>query len=40
MARNRAVDFLPEIFKTDTNKEFLSSTLDQLTQRPKLKQAF
>ena len=38
MARNRSVDFLPEVFKTDTNKEFLSSTLDQLTQQPKLKQ--
>lgn len=38
MARNRSVDFLPEIFKTDTNKEFLNSTLDQLTQEPKLKQ--
>ena len=38
MARNRTVDLLPEIFKTDTNKEFLSSTLDQLTQQPKLKQ--
>ena len=38
MARNRSVDFLPEIFKTDPNKEFLSATLDQLTQEPKLKQ--
>ena len=38
MARDRSVDFLPEIFKTDTNKEFLGSTLDQLTQSPKLKQ--
>jgi len=38
MSRNRSIDFLPEIFKTDTNKEFLSSTLDQLTQEPKLKQ--
>jgi hypothetical protein len=38
MARNRSADFLPDIFKTDTNKEFLSSTLDQLTQEPKLKQ--
>lgn len=37
MARNRSVDFLPEIFKTETNKEFLSTTLDQLTQEPKLK---
>lgn len=38
MARNRSADFLPEVFKTNTNKEFLSSTLDQLTQEPKLKQ--
>jgi len=38
MARNRSVDFLPEIFKTDPNKEFLSATLDQLVQEPKLKQ--
>jgi len=38
MARNRSVDFLPEVFKTDTNKEFLASTLDQLVQEPKLKQ--
>jgi len=38
MARNRSADFLPELFKTDTNKEFLGSTLDQLTQEPKLKQ--
>ena len=38
MARNRSVDFLPEIFKTDPNKEFLGATLDQLTQEPKLKQ--
>jgi len=37
MARNRSVDFLPELFKTETNKEFLSATLDQLTQEPKLK---
>jgi len=38
MARNRSVDFLPEIFKTDPNKEFLGATLDQLTQETKLKQ--
>jgi len=38
MSRNRSVDFLPEVFKTNTNKEFLNSTLDQLTQEPKLKQ--
>ena len=33
--RIRTIDFLPEIFKTDTNNQFLSATLDQLTQTPK-----
>ena len=37
MARIRSIDFLPEIFKTETNKQFLASTLDQLVQEPKLK---
>jgi len=37
MARIRSVDFLPEIFKTDVNREFLGATLDQLIQQPKLK---
>lgn len=37
MARVRSVDFLPEIYQTPTNKKFLSSTLDQLVQEPKLK---
>lgn len=37
MSRIRTVDFLPEIFRTETNKQFLSATLDQLTQNPKLK---
>lgn len=37
MARIRSVDFLPEIFKTDVNREFLGATLDQLLQQPKLK---
>ena len=37
MARIRSVDFLPEIFRTDVNREFLNATLDQLTQQPKLK---
>jgi len=37
MARIRTVDFLPEIFRTNTNKKFLNSTLDQLVQEPKLK---
>lgn len=37
MARVRTVDFLPEIFQTSTNKQFLSATLDQLVQEPKFK---
>jgi len=37
MARNRTVDLLPEIFKTNANKQFLSATLDQLVQNPDLK---
>jgi hypothetical protein len=36
MAR-RTVDLLPEIFRTETNKQFLAATLDQLTQEPNLK---
>ena len=35
MARIRTVDFLPEIFQTSVNRQFLSATLDQLTQEPK-----
>jgi hypothetical protein len=34
MARIRTVDFLPEIFQTSTNKQFLAATLDQLVQEP------
>jgi hypothetical protein len=37
MARTRSVDFLPEIFQTDANKQFLAATLDQLIQEPKFK---
>ena len=37
MARIRSVDFLPEIFQTDANKQFLAATLDQLIQEPKYK---
>lgn len=33
--RIRTVDFLPEIFQTPVNRQFLSATLDQLTQEPK-----
>ena len=35
--RVRTVDFLPEIFQTSTNKQFLAATLDQLVQEPKFK---
>ena len=34
MATVRSVDFLPEIFQTDANKQFLRATLDQLIQEP------
>ena len=37
MARVRTVEFLPEIFQTSTNRQFLSSTLDQLVQEPSFK---
>ena len=37
MARIRSVDFLPEIFQTDANKQFLAATLDQLIQEPQFK---
>lgn len=34
MARIRTLDFLPEIFQTPTNAEFLAATLDQLVTSP------
>jgi hypothetical protein len=37
MARVRSVDFLPQIFQTPTNQQFLSATLDVLTQEPQFK---
>ena len=37
MAKIRTVDFLPEIFQTSTNKQFLAATLDQLVQEPSFK---
>jgi hypothetical protein len=37
MAQVRSVDFLPEIFQTKTNRQFLGATLDQLIQEPALK---
>ena len=33
----RSVDFLPEIFQTDANKQFLAATLDQLIQEPQFR---
>ena len=32
--RIRTLDFLPEIFKTTTNSQFLAATLDQLVAQP------
>jgi hypothetical protein len=34
MARVRTVEFLPEIFQTPVNRQFLNATLDQLVQEP------
>jgi len=36
-AQVRSIDFLPEIFQTQTNRQFLAATLDQLIQEPKFK---
>jgi hypothetical protein len=38
MKQIRSVDFLPEIFQTPVNKQFLSATLDQLIQNPQYNQ--
>jgi hypothetical protein len=37
-AKIRSVDFLPEIFQTPVNTQFLNATLDQLIQEPAYKQ--
>ena len=34
MARIRTLDFLPEIFQTESNSEFLAATLDQIVNPP------
>lgn len=34
MAARRTLEFLPSIFQTDTNRKFLSATLDQLVTEP------
>ena len=36
MAAFKTLQFLPEIFKTDTNKKFLNATTDQLISEPNL----
>jgi hypothetical protein len=33
----RTLDFLPEVFRTPTNSQFLSASLDLLTSQPDLK---
>ena len=37
MAAIKTVQFLPDIFRTDTNRKFLNATLDQLVSEPKFK---
>jgi hypothetical protein len=37
MANTKTIDFLPPIFQTETNRQFLSATLDQLVQEPEFK---
>ena len=36
MTRIRTLDFLPEVFQTPTNSQFLAATLDQLVNPPTL----
>ena len=38
MKQVRSVDFLPEIFQTPVNRQFLAATLDQLIQNPQYNQ--
>ena len=37
MAAFKTHNFLPEIFRTETNKKFLNATFDQLTSEPNFK---
>ena len=37
MAQIQTANFLPEVFRTDTNKKFLNATLDQLVTQPDLR---
>ena len=36
MAIRKTINFLPEVFRSDTNKKFLNATLDQLISEPSL----
>ena len=37
MAVIKTIQFLPEVFRTDTNRKFLNATVDQLINEPQLK---
>lgn len=37
MAQIKTANFLPEVFRTDTNQKFLNATLDQLVTQPDLR---
>ncbi|CAB4133715.1 hypothetical protein UFOVP257_437 [uncultured Caudovirales phage] len=37
MAVFKTIQFLPEVFRTDSNKKFLNATVDQLVSEPRLK---
>lgn len=37
MAAKKSIQFLPEVFRTETNKKFLNATMDQLISDPQLK---
>lgn len=37
MAVTKSIQFLPEVFRTDTNRKFLNATVDQLISEPRLK---
>lgn len=34
MAATKSINFLPEVFRSDTNRKFLSATMDQLVSEP------
>lgn len=40
MVDKKSIDFLPQVFRTNTNSRFLNATVDQLIQEPNLNQIF